>query len=260
MFRRLKAVPRSLFLSLVFTSLLSVAVLGVAIFAASCGSGSRASVRFVHAIQDETALDIDVNGTPEFTGVSFLGVQPNQPGYTTVPSGNDTLEGLLANTSTEAFKSSVGWGAGQQYTVIATGFSKTGTNGSNVVLLSIPDNIPTPPSGDVSFRVIHASPSGPGAVDVYIELNPNTAPTPPITFTGLAYTQASPYASFSLNPNNDPTIPGFTVYVTPSGSLQPIVTQQIFPSVTGQVRTLVLTDVQGQPMMSSSALELTDAN
>jgi len=26
------------------------------------------------------------------------------------------------------------------------------------------------------------------------------------------------------------------------------------------VRTLVLTDVQGQPMMSSSALELTDAN
>ena len=44
MFRWLKAVPRSLLLSIVFTSLLSVAVLGVAIFAASCGSGSRASL------------------------------------------------------------------------------------------------------------------------------------------------------------------------------------------------------------------------
>jgi len=133
MFRRLKAVPRSLSVSLSRTSLLSLllsflltmALVGVAIFAASCGSGSRASVRFVHAIQDEGELDIDVNGTPEFTGVSFLGVQPNQPGYTTVPSGSDTLEGLLAGTSTVAFKSSVGWGAGQQYTAIATGFSQT---------------------------------------------------------------------------------------------------------------------------------------
>jgi hypothetical protein len=260
MFRRLKAAPRSLLLSLVFTSLLSVAVLGVAIFAASCGSGSRASVRFVHAIQDETELDIDVNGTPEFTGVSFLGVQPNQPGYTTVPSGNDTLEGLLSGTSTEAFKTSVGWGAGQQYSVIATGFSKTGTDGSNVVLLSIPDNIPTPGSGDVAFRVIHASPSGPGAVDVYIELNPNTAPTPPITFQGLAYTQASPYASFAINPNDQPLPPGFTVYVTASGSLTPIIAEQISPGVIGAVRTLVLTDVQNGTTMSPSFLELTDVN
>jgi hypothetical protein len=108
--------------------------------------------------------------------------------------------------------------------------------------------------------VIHASPSGPGAVDVYIELNPNTAPTPPITFQGLAYTQASPYASFAINPNDQPLPPGFTVYVTASGSLTPIIAEQISPGVIGAVRTLVLTDVQNGTTMSSSFLELTDVN
>jgi hypothetical protein len=250
MSRWLKALPLALPLTL------ALAALGI--FAASCGNSGQAQVRYVHAIQDGAAMDIDVNGTQEFSNISFLGVQPNQPGYTGVPSGNDTVEGLLASTTTEAYSASVGWSALTNYTVVATGFSQTGTNGSNVVLLSIPDNIPAPPSGDVEFRIIHASPSGPGSVDVYIELNPSSGPLLPISIPSLAYTQASGYVALANNPNNDTIPPGFTVYVTASGSMTPIITEQINPVSSGAVRTLVLTDVQDGTTMNTSFLELSD--
>ena len=251
MSRLLKALP------------LALALAVLTIFAASCGSNAPAQVRFVHAIQDANALDIDVSGPnvtskQEFTDISFLGVQPNQPGYTSMPSGSDKVEGFLTDTTTGVFSYSVNWGAGTQYTVIATGFSLTGANG--VVLLSIPDNIPTPPTGDVEFRVIHASPSGPGTVDVYIELNPSSGPGLPITIKGLAYTQASNYVSFAFNPNNDTVPPGYTVYVTASGSTQPpfFISEPIYPANAGAVRTLVLTDVQDGKTMNTSFLELSD--
>jgi len=242
---------------------LTLALAALSIFAASCGSNGQARIRFVQAIQDASALDIDVSNsnvtpTQDFTNISFLGVQPNQPGYTSVPSGSDTLTGFLTGTTTQVFSDTVGWADGSQYTVIATGFSETGINGSNVVILSIPDNIPTPPAGDVSFRVIHASPSGPSAVDVYIELNPSSGPGLPITIQSLAYTQASNYVSFAFNPNNDTTPPGYTVYVTASGSMKPIISEPIYPAAAGAVRTLVLTDVQDGTTMNSTFLELSD--
>jgi hypothetical protein len=259
MSRLLKAVP------------LALALAALSVCAASCGSSVPAQIRFVHAIQDVYAiqdagpLDITVTGSDtrsaqEFTGISFLGVQPNQPGYTSVPSGGDTIKGVLTGTTTAVFSDTAGWASAAHYTVIATGFSQTGTNGSNVVLLSVPDNIPTPPPGDVEFRVIHASPSGPGTVDVYIELNPNNGPGLPITIQGLPYMQASNYVSFVLNPNNATTPPGFTVYVTASGSMQRIISESINPSTAGAVRTLVLTDVQNGTTMNPSFLELSDVN
>jgi hypothetical protein len=243
----------------------TLALAALSVFATSCGSSAPAQIRFVHAIQDAAPLDITVTGSDtrsaqEFTGISFLGVQPNQPGYTSVPSGGDTIKGVLTGTTTAVFSDTAGWASAAHYTVIATGFSQTGTNGSNVVLLSVPDNIPTPPPGDVEFRVIHASPSGPGTVDVYIELNPNNGPGLPITIQGLPYMQASNYVSFVLNPNNASTPPGFTVYVTASGSTQPIIIESINPSTAGAVRTLVLTDVQNGTTMNPSFLELSDVN
>ena len=254
MSRLLKALP------------LALAIAALSTFAASCGSSSPAQVRFVHVIQDAGPLDIDVSGanvttTQEFTDIPFLGVLPNQPGYTSTPSGSDTITGFSTGTTTEVFSDSLNLGSGAQYTLVATGFSLTGTNGSNVALLQISDNIPVPPAGDVEFRVIHASPSGPGAVDVYIELNPNTGPGLPITISNLAYTQASKYVSFVYNPNNATNPPGFKVYVTAAGTTTPIlISEPINPATAGAVRTLVLTDVQDGTSMSSSFLELSDLN
>lgn len=240
---------------------LMLALATLSLFAASCGNSNPARVRFVHAIQDAAALDIDVNGTQEFSDISFREVLPNQPGYTNVPSGSDTVEGFATGTTTEAFSESVGWSAGAQYTAIATGF-ETGTNGSNVVLLSIQDDIPSPPADEVAFRVINASPSGPSAVDIYIDLNPSSGPVQPITIQGLAYTQASGYISLPYNPNQDPIPPGFTVYVTATGNTQPpyIIDQTIDPGVGGSVRTLVLTDSPFGTSMDPFYIELDDAD
>jgi hypothetical protein len=253
MSRLLKALP------------LTFALAALTIFAASCGSNAPAQVRFVHAIQDAPALDINVTGPntasmPEFTHVSFLDVQPPQPGYTSVPSGSDTIAGVLTGTTTPVFSATTTLGAGAHYTLVATGFSKILPIGSNVTLLEISDSIPTPPSGDVEFRVIHASPSGPPSVDVYIELNPNTGPGLPIAIQGLTYTQASNYVTFAFNPNNATPPPGFTVYVTASGSTIPIIKELLSPSTAGAVRTLVLTDVQNGSTMNSTFLELSDLN
>ena len=262
MSRWLKARP----LALPLTLLLTLALAALSLFAAGCGSNAPAQIRFVHAIQDEGILNVDVNGTPEFTEISFLGVGPNQPGYTSVPSGSDTIEGFLASNNSAAFTYSAGWSSGTAYTVVATGFSQTGVNGSNVVLLSIPDDIPTPQAGYVEFRLIHASPSGPPLVDVYIDLNPSSGPELPVTIKSLAYTQASSYVQFAFNPNNATNPPGYTVYVTPSGSMTPVyIAEQINPGAAGEARTLVLTDVKNgtQPPpsgMSSTFLELSDLN
>jgi len=246
MSRWLKAVP------------LTLALAAVSIFAGSCGNGNQAQIRFVHAMQDGAPMDVDVNGALVFTDVSFLGVQPTQPGYTGVPSGNDSIEGFLTGTTTVGFnKTNLSWSAATQYTVVATGFV---ANNQNATILSIPDNNAAPPDGFVEFRVIHASPSGPGNVDIYIELNPSTGPLLPVTFSGLAYTQASSYFRIAFNPNNDPTPPGYTVYVTTAGSQNPIFSENVSPANAGAIRTLVLTDVQDGTTMNNSFLELSDLN
>ena len=235
-------------------------VVTVTIFATGCGSSDRTQMRFVHAIQDGAAMDIDVNGTSEFTDISFLGVQPSQPGYTPVPSGTDTIKGVATGTTTQTFSATASFSGSRHYTVVATGFSQTGNNGSNVALLSVPDNTSGAPSGDVSFRVIHASPSGPGNVDVYILLNPATCPSGTPAISALGYTQGSSYVSLAYNPNNATPPPGFTVCVTAASSLTPIFSKPSDPGTAGAVRTLVLTDVQDGTSMQKSFLELSDVD
>src|SRR5260370_12188965 len=93
MFRLLKALP------------LTLALAALSIFATSCGSSSSAQARFVNAIQNTVVygngLDVEVNGTKKFTGVTF----PNPPAstYTSVAPGSDTLLGLQTATTTQAF-------------------------------------------------------------------------------------------------------------------------------------------------------------
>jgi hypothetical protein len=233
---------------------LTLAVAALIVFAPSCGS-SNSQIRFVNAMQDGAAMDIDVNGNKVFSDISFLGVMPTQPGYTAVPSGNDTIEGFLTGETTVGFNgTSVGWSDSSVYTVVATGFV---ASGQNAAILSIPDNNAPPPSDDVEFRVIHASPSGPGAVDIYIEPAPFSGTLQGLTpaISSLAYTQGSSYVPLPYNTSGA----GYTVYVTASGNSVPIFSELI-NSPTGSIRTLVLTDVQNGTAMSQSFLVLPDLN
>ena len=109
---------------------LTLALAPLGIFATSCGSSrNQAQIRFVHAIQDAPALDVDVygpqqiNGMQLFADVGFRGFLPSA-GYTNVFSDTDTIKGLVnPNDTTSVFSDTVSWSAGLQYTVIATGFS-----------------------------------------------------------------------------------------------------------------------------------------
>ena len=255
MSRLLKALP------------LTLALAALTIFAASCGSSTPAQVRFVNAIQDTaqygTALDIDVNGTEEFPNISLFGFLPLS-GYTSVPSGSGTIEGLETGTTTEVFSSNISLNAGTQYTLVATGFA---TSTSKVAIISATDKNAAPASGNVEFRIINASPSGPngipGAVDIYmVPVGSNTGLTSAtLIVSKLAYRSTSSYVTLPYNPN---LVNGFnyTMSVTATGSTTPIFSQDLSAgnSTVGAIRTLVLTDQQNIDQLNQLAIVLNDLN
>jgi Domain of unknown function (DUF4397) len=242
---------------------LTLALAALSIVTASCGSSSAipAQVRFVNAIQDTaqygTALDIDVAGTKEFTDVPFPGFQPSS-GYTKIVSGGSALQGIQTGTTISVFVFDISLTASAQYTLVATGFA---TNNNVVPITALDNNLP-PPNGKENFRVIHASPSGPAAVDIYIVPVGSTNPiTPPATISNVAYQSASAYASVAYNPN---FVQGFnyTMFVTLPGTTSILFSQTLSAgsSSAGSIRTLVLTDQQNISLLNPSALVLNDLN
>ena len=244
---------------------LTLALAALGAFAASCGSSGQAQIRFVHAIQDAPPLDIYVYGPQQINGfdlladVGFRGFVP-ATGYTNTLSDTNMIKGLVNPTDTTAvFSEPVNWGAGLHYTVIATGLSASGSNGSSVVVQSVLDGNSAPASGSVEFRIINASPHSPaGGVDVYIDPLPVQGLGSAV-ITGLAYQQVSKYVSLVYFPGNNPngTNNGYELYVTASGSSTPIISQYLGPAE-NTVHTLVLTDVQAGNEMDPLAMELTD--
>ena len=202
-----------------------------------------------------------VNGFDLLADVGFRGFVP-ATGYTNTLSDSNMMKGLVnPSDTTAAFSDPVSWGAGLHYTVVATGFSATGSNGSNVVLESILDDNSPPASGSVEFRVINASPhSPPGGVDVYIDPIPVQGLGSAV-ISGLAYQEVSKYVSLVYFPGNNPknTNNGYELYVTASGSSTPIISQYLGPA-DNTAHTLVLTDIQGGNAMDPLAMELTDVD
>jgi hypothetical protein len=246
MFRLLKALP------------LTFALAALSIFATSCGSSSSAQARFVNAIPNTAvyggSLDVEVNGTKKFGPVTFPNASAST--YTSVPSGNDTILGLQTGTTTQVFSDTANLSSGKQYTLVATGFASG--SGGFVALLSIPDTNTAPAAGNVEFRVIDASPSGPSAVDIYIEAEPFSGNLTSPAISALAYTQTSSYVTIPWNSGGG----GWVVFVTTAGSTTPIVSQTFnFGSqTTAAIRTLVLTDVANVSSMNQAFLELNDLN
>jgi hypothetical protein len=249
MFRLLKALPLTL----------SLAVLSI--FAISCGSGSQSQIRVVHAISNGPALDVNVNATKVFTNIAFGGVQPIPPAYTKVPSGGVTIQAFDTGTTTNPIFGTNGvtanFSSSSQYTIVLAGIlNGTGTNA--LAALQITDNNSAPTSGNVEFRIIHASPSGTTPVDVYI-VPPGTDitnVTPQIGGSNpLAYQQASTYVSIGFSTN------GYSVILTANGSKTPLFNPPygIAPP-TGSIRTLVLVDLQNGGAMSPTPTVLSDLN
>ncbi len=234
--------------------LLASALAALSLLTVGCTTTSLTQVRFVHAIEDADALDIDINGTNEFTDIAFTNVMPAS-GYKSAPSGLVTIEGFLTGTSTEAFSTSnIGLVNGNQYTVIATGFV---TNTNDVVIIAPVDNNTPPANGNIKFRVINASPSTPTTVDIYI-LKAQQTLNAPATISGLAYQATSSYVTVPYNTAGS----GYIVYVCQPGTTTQIFNQSI--SVGGPnegvVRTLILTAQPNLDQMNPRFVILNDFN
>ena len=246
MFRLMKALP------------LTLALAALSISATSCGSGSSAKARFVNTIPNTAVygngLDVEVNGTKQFTDVTFPNASAST--YTSVAAGSDTILGVQTGTTTQVFSDTTSLSGGKQYTLVATGFASG--SGGFVTLMTISDTNTAPAAGNVEFRVIGASPSGPSAVDVYIEAEPFSGNLTSPAISALAYTQTSSYATIPWNSGGG----GWVVFVTPAGSTTPIFSQtfNFGGQTTAAIRTLVLTDVQGGGSMNQAFLELNDLN
>jgi len=247
---------------------LALVIVTLIIVTSSCStSGSSTQARFVNAIADTQAynnsgLDVQVNGTKDFTNVTFP--VPASSNYTSIPAGNDTIEGLQYNSTTEVFSNSnVNLSGGKQYTLVATG---SAASTSSVVILDPADNNTAPANGSVNFRVINASSFGPsgdgGAVDVYILPTGTTTNScsAPNCIPALAYQSTSGYMTLPYNSNGN----GWQLIVTRSaGNSTPYFNFAIanFGSVSeGAICTLVLTDQQNGSAMSTLPVQLNDLN
>lgn len=258
MLRWLKALPLTLAIA---------ALIVFATFAASCSS-SNSQARFVNAISDDTqALDIEFNGTKEFSSVGPFSASGST--YVSVPTGSDKIQGFASGTTTTpvfTITSPVSFNSGSQYTVVATG-QLAGT----VLLLAPVDTNKAPANGSVNFRVINASLGGPGAVDVYIlqDSAPNTTCQPGSsgcgpTISDLAspLSSTTPISGYVNVPYNSLGF-GYTLYVTEAGQTTPLSSGYSFSvgSVSvGSIRTIVLVDNAGGQSMSALPIVLSDLN
>jgi len=241
------------------TLALVLALAGMGLVLTSCNNNSQAQIRFVHAIWDAGALDIEFNGAKDITDVAFLGVQPTS-GYRPVPAGSDTVEGFATGTTTEAFEAdNVSLSAGSEYTVVATGNIAGGGNG-NVVILNPSDDNTEPANNMVSFRFIHASPDGPGTVYIYVVRNPviGNGCGGTVTVSSLTYQSTSTYVPITYNAD------GYTLFVCNAEGGNPIFSGFGLGTIggpnEGSIRTVVLTDNSGGTGMDSSPIVLNDLN
>ena len=260
--RLLKALPLTL-------AIATLAIAAVSILATSCSSNNGTSARFFNAIPNTVqyggALDVEVNGSVQFSDVTFGSASAST--YTRIPSGNVTFEGFESpGVTTPVFTDSTTLSGGTQYTEVATG-QAGGVGANQVVLMSLSDDNSLPSDGTLNFRVINAalnaSPSPNGSVDIWIE----PAPYPfqvlePATIQNLAYQTSSGYVNLRYNTGQAGA--GFTVFVYTVGGGTPLIPPYTI-SVSGSqtsaaVCTLVLVDFPNSSSMSSTPVLLDDSN
>ncbi len=242
MFQGLKTLPLVLTLAV------------VSIFATSCGS-SNANLRIVQAIPDVTAgqpLDIYLDGSKAASSVGFGGTLPTT-GYQSTGAGSRHLQVFLAGQTTGAlFDGNITLASGNDYTTVLTGSSAS----SNIVATLFTDtNNPAPTAGNISVRIIHASPTWnysyyPNGMDVWVVGAPYTIGGGTLPTVGaLGYTKASNYISAPAG--------AYKVIATPPGLAAALIIGGPYTFNSGDIRTVIFIDAPGGGL-GSSPLVLND--
>ncbi len=223
---------------------LGIALVSTGAFLNACGNG-HAQTRFVAASPDALNVDFLVDGVNLATNLAF---SSSSGSYLTVTSGNRNVEVRQTGTTTDLVNASnVDFINHDQYTVFFTGL----TTANNQTINQVNDDNSPPASGKIKLRFFHASPNGPGHIDIYV-----VTPGTPITnlspnVGALAYQQASIYVSVSAAT--------YEMIVTAAGSKTAVIDQTPPAFTAGQIRTFAALDAPGggTPL---SLLELSDLN
>ena len=236
---------------------LALVLAALSFFGAGCGSNgsnAQAQLRVLHALSGGPAVDVDVNGTKMFTNLAFDSFQPGS-GYVKVPSGGDKVEVFLTGTSTDVVPATtLTLNESGLFTIIAAG-STSGTGTQAPAALLFIDKKTAPASGNVEFRIIHATPSLSNTkLDVYV-VPPGTNITNLQPQISLVFEEASYVTGLAFAQS------GYSVIFTPNGSKTPLFNPPfgITPPA-GSIRTLVLLDNAGGGGTSPTPLVLNDVN
>ncbi|MFY9907029.1 MAG: DUF4397 domain-containing protein [Terriglobales bacterium] len=252
MFRCLKPLP------------LTVAIAALGIITTSCAT-NPAKGRFLNALQNTNAyggvgatIDVKINQTKIFSSLGFA--TPSST-YTTIATGNDTFDGYecCADTTPVFTGLTANLTGGYQYTLIAAGLAGGSGALAPTLIYQHDENI-VPAANTLEFRVINASPDSPASVDVWIIPEPTTGPegscaSPGQTncpISGLAYTDISPYKSFTAIQGGT-----FGLFVTFHNSTS-LIAKTTLPGSAGSITTIVLVDTQNGSFMSPTPVILED--
>jgi hypothetical protein len=230
-------------------TLLFTIALSLLLLSPGCGS-SHSNVRFVNASSDAGSVDVAVDGKTVASDLLFAAVSPTSS-YLSISAGTRRVEVRNTGTTTDLINSTIDFGSGRSYTLLASG-QATAVPPNIAALLKTDDNS-TPASGNVKLRVIHDSPGGPDVVDVYV-VAPGTDITDVTpTISSLAYQQASNYLSLPAAT--------YEVIVTDStDGTKDRKSDQMYTLAAGQIRTLVTLDVIPASNPDMLLLELLDLN
>jgi hypothetical protein len=231
------------------------------IFNASCGSSGNAHVRVVNAIDatNPPTLDIEINGSKDFTAVAFDTVNPSPTtpaSYVSTPSGSVTIQAFDTGTTTNPIFGSGVTGSlsgSTEYTLLLGGFLSTSPN---AYLIS--DNNTVPTSGNLEVRIINGSAlsAASGGISASIYQAGHAPPSPQVTGLGLG--QGSGYEVLPFEQGQeyfvDVFLSGnptrlFTFGFTPGGS-----------STAGSITTLVIVDTPGGGSIDPTPIYLQDLN
>jgi hypothetical protein len=208
---------------------------------------SIAYVRYVHAVPDTGQTDwrpIDalINSPPAF-GLTFRGFTP----YQAMGSGARHIRIFPTSTdinvtSVPIIDTTLTFNANTYYTLIWTGFARSGQTPADRLVL-IEDQIPDVPAGQVSLRVVNLG-LDLASVDVFATPAATTPlPASPLV-TGIAAGSVSPYQTQTPGP--------LALQVTASGTRSPILAQVLAPPGQAADPTLNLTAVGGSTMGGSA--------
>jgi len=223
---------------------LALAFLGM--FTAGCGS-TNSKFRLVHAIPDGQPVDVLIDGKAVESAVAFDSVTPSS-GYLSVSSGSRKLEVRANGGTTDYFSGTPTFNNGAAYTIVATG-----AVGNNTVVSPVfTDDNSAPTSGNAKLRFIHASPSGPTPVDIYVVAPGTDISGVSPSISSIAYTNASAYLSVPAGT--------FDILITPAGLKAVDITVPSASFTAGQIRTFIVVDVQNGGSLSGTPLELSDLN